>query len=148
MKNVLPNQLFFNQVEQFIAAGQSVRIPLKGYSMRPLIPNGYVVELQPCRPEEVQPGSVVLFRYRNGHVLHRVIRRTDNQLLLQGDGNIGKQEKADIADVIAIVRTVSSPSGHTCSTDSRSWRIRSFWWVKLRPIRRYLLAIYNRLPQR
>jgi hypothetical protein len=62
--------------------------------------------------------------------------------------DIGKQEKADIADVIAIVRTVSSPSGHTCSTDSRSWRIRSFWWVKLRPIRRYLLAIYNRLPQR
>ena len=148
MKNILSNTIFFDQVEQYIAAGQSIRIPLKGYSMRPLIPDGYAVELHPCIQEEIVPGAVVLFRYHNTHVLHRVIQRTGDRLILQGDGNISKQEKAHTDDVVAIVRTIISPSGHIRHTDSTSWKIRSYIWLKLCPLRRYLLAIYGRLYKR
>ena len=145
MKNALPNTDFFAQVEAFIAAGEAVHIQVQGNSMRPLLPNGHVVVLYPCTTKEIQPGEVVLFRYHNVHILHRVISRQEDRLILQGDGNINRQETATTADVVAIVREVLSPSGHIYSTRSRSWRIRSHCWKLLSPFRRYLLAIYDRL---
>lgn len=144
-KNVLPNIVFFTQVEQLIAEGESVRIHLQGHSMRPFIPNGFSVVLHPCPPEKILPGAVVLFRHQHSHILHRVIQRKGNQLLLQGDGNYRKWEKADLNDVVAIVRTVISPTGRCWSTHSYGWRMCSYCWVKLHPLRRYLLAAYNRL---
>ena len=50
----IPNQLFFEWVEQEIAEGRSVRIRLVGHSMFTLIRNGKdEVLLTPCADEEL-----------------------------------------------------------------------------------------------
>ena len=88
MKKV-PNNTFFSLVEEEIAEGKPVRFRLKGNSMFPLLRNGKdSVILEKCLPDELKPMDVVLFRYRGSYVLHRIIQRMGDDLLIQGDGSI------------------------------------------------------------
>ncbi len=61
---LLPNQLFFAEVEAMLAEGREVQIRMKGHSMRPLLRSERDrVVLAPCTdPARLQPGDVVLFR--------------------------------------------------------------------------------------
>ena len=145
MIQAIPNEDFFALVEEFIAEGKSVNIAVKGNSMRPFLPNGRRVQLTPCTEAEIRPGVVVLFRHRGVHILHRVVARRGDALLLQGDGNVVGQEQASVADVVALVRFVFlREGGQPLATASRSWRFRSRCWMWMRPFRRYLLALYDR----
>ena len=74
---LLPNQLFFAEVEAMLAEGREVQIRMKGHSMRPLLRSERdQVVLTPCAdPARLQPGDVVLFRCCGRHILHRIVRR-------------------------------------------------------------------------
>ena len=86
---LLPNQLFFAEVEAMLAEGREVQIRMKGHSMRPLLRSERdQVVLTPCAdPARLQPGDVVLFRCCGRHILHRIVRRDGERLTLAGDGN-------------------------------------------------------------
>ena len=73
---LLPNQLFFAEVEAMLAEGREVQIRMKGHSMRPLLRSERdQVVLTPCAdPARLQPGDVVLFRCCGRHILHRIVR--------------------------------------------------------------------------
>lgn len=130
LMKTIPNNLFFAGVEAEIAEGKSVCFRLKGNSMYPLLRNGRdEVVVYPCVAEELEPMDVVLFRYRGGHVLHRIIRREGDGLLIQGDGVYASFEQCTVADVVGIVREIRRPSGKLISVDSWNWRLPSFlWW--------------------
>ena len=141
----IPNQLFFEWVEQEIAEGRSVRFRLVGHSMFPLIRNGKdEVLLTPCTDEELRPMDVVLFRYQGKHVLHRILRREGSRLILQGDGSLVAKELCNTADVVGKVSQIVHPSGMTVSVHHWSWRLSSFLWVKLGVLRRPIIRIYHR----
>lgn len=90
---IVANDAFFAWVDAEIAAGKPVRFRLKGNSMFPLLRNGKdVVILEKCPTESLKPMDVVLFRYRGKHVLHRIIRREGERLLIQGDGSMVAEE--------------------------------------------------------
>ena len=74
---LLPNQLFFAEVEAMLAEGREVQIRMKGHSMRPLLRSERdQVVLTPCAdPARLRPGDVVLFRCCGRHILHRIVRR-------------------------------------------------------------------------
>ena len=81
MKKVA-NDVFFAWVEEGIAQGKTVRFRLKGNSMFPLLRNGKdEVTLEKCPNESLKPMDVVLFRYRGGHVLHRILQRKGKWIL-------------------------------------------------------------------
>jgi len=143
----IANPLFFAQVEELIAAGEEVQLRVKGYSMRPWLRNEReTVVLQLHRDEELQPGAVVLFRYRGRHVLHRIIRRDGDRLTLAGDGNYRQEEHCTTGDVVAVVRRIVSPGGKVTECASSRWQRRSRWWLALPPlVRRYMLAVLARL---
>ena len=69
---LLPNQLFFAEVEAMLAEGREVQIRMKGHSMRPLLRSERdQVVLTPCTdPARLRPGDVVLFRCCGRHILH------------------------------------------------------------------------------
>ena len=79
---LLPNQLFFAEVEAMLAEGREVQIRMKGHSMRPLLRSERDrVVLAPCTdPARLQPGDVVLFRCCGRHILHRIVRRGRRKL--------------------------------------------------------------------
>lgn len=66
-----------------------VSIPVKGKSMFPLIDELDLVTVAQTSPEEIHPGDIVAFLSNGGFIVHRVIRRKDN------DGDIVVCQKGD-----------------------------------------------------
>ena len=145
MKKVA-NDIFFAWVEEGIAQGKTVRFRLKGNSMFPLLRNGKdEVTLEKCPNESLKPMDVVLFRYRGKHVLHRIIRREGERLLIQGDGSIVAKEECTVDDVVGKVVQICRSSGKVLSVDSWQWRIPSRLWRGLGFLRTWLLRVAYRL---
>ena len=128
---LLPNQLFFAEVEAMLAEGREVQIRMKGHSMRPLLRSERdQVVLTPCAdPARLQPGDVVLFRCCGRHILHRIVRRDGERLTLAGDGNYRITEQCTTRDVAGIAVRVIRASGRVVSCDSPGWQLRSRLWL-------------------
>lgn len=142
----ISNDQFFAWVEQEIAQGHPVRFRLKGQSMFPLLRSGKdEVVLHPCTESELRPMDVVLFRYRAIHVLHRILRREGNRLLIRGDGAYVATEQCTTADVVGVVRQIVRPSGRSISVDSWRWRLPSRLWCSLGIFRTPFLRLLHRL---
>lgn len=145
MKTVA-NDVFFAYVESEIAEGRSVRFRMKGVSMHPFLRDGRDdVVLSPCRPDELKPMDVVLFRYQGKHLLHRILRKEGDRLLIQGDGSYAAKEECMSKDVVGIVRECYRQSGRRVSMDSRCWKLLSCFWRMLGRFRNPILRIYNRI---
>lgn len=133
-KKVIPNNLFFSWVEDEIAAGNTVRFLVNGYSMMPLLRNGKdEVELEPCDQQSVKEGDIILFRYMGKHILHRAIKCESEGYIFRGDNVFGRKEAAQSCDVIGKVSKVyrmvglneykeMSPMGMTYRARLLVWR--------------------------
>ena len=142
----IPNDTFFACVEAELAEGRPVRFRLKGNSMFPLLRNGKdVVVLEKCSFESLKPMDVVLFRYRGKHVLHRILHREGERLLIQGDGSFVAKEECTVNDVVGKVVQVCRPSGKVLSVDSWQWTIPSRLWRLSNTIRVFLLRVAHKL---
>jgi len=142
---IIPNNIFFENVEQLLSEGKSVELRCFGGSMQPYMrgDGNEIIIASPFSPDELIPGVIVLFRYQGKHLCHRIIRRIEDHLLIQGDGSVDKQEHVLITDVIGIIRTIIRRNKKPYSTQSKAaqryWR----YWVRLSILRKYLLFIYR-----
>ena len=123
--------------------GVSVTLPVNGQSMLPFIIGGREsVILQ--KPVELKVGDVVLAWVDDGrYVVHRIIRISGDEVTLMGDGNLAGTEHCKLTDVKAKATHVVDAKEHQHYLYT-PWRCRAtkMWW-RLRPIRRYILAIYK-----
>ena len=145
----LQNAEFLPHVVALLQEGHTVTLPLKGQSMRPFLQDGRdKAFLQTA--ETVKVGDAVLAEIRPGcYVLHRIVGIGGDGVTLRGDGNLTDehcQQKDIKAKAIAFYRKGREQAD---STDGRKWRIYSWWWTRLYPIRRLLLFIlYPHVPAR
>ena len=130
---------------RLVREGVSVTLPVNGNSMLPFIIGGKEsVILQ--GPGLIDVGDVVLAWVEgNRYVVHRIIRIDGNRVTLMGDGNLVGTEHCSLSDIKAKATHVVDchERTHDLYTSRRMLGAR-LWW-HLRPIRRYLLAIYRRL---
>ena len=124
--------------------GESVTLPVQGHSMLP-----FIIGWRDCvilqKPTQPKVGDVVLAWLHSGHyVLHRIIQIESDCVTLMGDGNIKETEHCRLEDVKALATHVVDVKGRTHYLYSkwRRWAAKVWWYV--RPVRRYLLAIYRR----
>jgi hypothetical protein len=144
-KLVIPNDIFFSEVERHLSEGKSVVFPVKGYSMLPFIRNGEdSVEL--IRSENPEVGDVALARLPNGaYVLHRVWDINGDKVTLMGDGNISGKEYCTKGDILGVAVKIIGSGGQVTECTDESYLRKVKIWRRLLPIRRYILAIYRRL---
>lgn len=152
---VIDNNVFFEQLCSRIAEGESVMLKLRGNSMLPLLRNGKDNLLLAPVPHGYvfEKDEVLLFRYNGSFVLHRVVRSTGDDLLMQGD-NCVSQEHISSRDVVARLIAVQRPNKKMLSTDGWAWKSLSkgavlYRWLKNaayrclnRNNRRYLSVAY------
>ena len=122
----------------------NVTLPVKGLSMLPFIIGGKESVIL-HRSVLIDVGDVVL-AWVDGcrYVVHRIIRIDGDRITLMGDGNLTTEHCA-LNDIKARVTHVVSADNKKRDLYSR-WRVSAAkLWFWLRPIRRYLLAIYRRL---
>ncbi len=106
MKKILPNITALGIIEENIKEGKSVLIKVKGYSMSPLLLDGIdEVRLVPFIKEELKRGDVILFRYKDRFVLHRIIEinvdEADWTIATKGDAN-KRAEETRLSDIVAL----------------------------------------------
>ena len=136
---------FIEEAVRLVQEGVTVTFPVTGQSMLPFIIGGKESVIL-HRPGLIDVGDVVLaWVDGNRYVVHRIIKLDYDRVTLMGDGNVAVTEHCRLNDIKARVTHVVSADNKKRDLYSR-WRVRAAkLWYWLRPIRRYLLAIYRRL---
>lgn len=141
----LDNAAFFPEVIRLLEQGHTVTINLRGFSMRPFLEDNRDKALL-SKVTDLRKGDAVLAEiYKGVYVLHRVDRVDGDTITLRGDGNLGTEtcRREDVKGfVIGFYR-----KGRTTldKTNGLKWRVYSFFWTRLLPVRRYLLAFYRHI---
>lgn len=122
-------------IEEFLEDGKNVRIKIKGNSMLPFLSDGSEqVDLSAPANKELRKGALVLFKYGNGFILHRIIQRKKDRLILMGDNIYQSKEFITTEQVIGIVRRIIFLNGKVLDTNSFSWKTLSFCWLLIKPV--------------
>lgn len=140
-----PNAEFLPKVVEMLNEGHTVTLRLRGFSMRPFLEDNRDKALL-TKPVNPQINVPVLAEISPGHfVLHRIIDIQGDNVTLRGDGNLACErcKKEDIVgDIIGFYRKGRNTLDRI---DGKKWKIYSWWWTRLYPARRYLLAFYRRI---
>lgn len=145
-KLTIGKDTMYQEISKLIAEGNTVSITVKGYSMNPFIVHlRDQITLGPWTDSDIKRGTVALVRDTRGNVLiHRIVRRKGNIIILEGDGNIGQQEKATLDGIAGIMHSVTRKN-RIYSSKGLIWRTYSWIWMLLRPVRLYPLVLWRKL---
>ena len=142
----ISNDIFFAEVEHLLGEGGEVVITIRGNSMQPVLRDSRdKVVLRRCEGDELQRGDVMLFRYRGGYVLHRVVGVDGERITFAGDGNYKLYEQALRTDIVA--RMVAyCKNGRRVECSDREWQRYSRLWMALPMLlRRVILGVKRRI---
>ncbi len=134
------------EIRTFVSEGKTVTLTVKGNSMNP-----FIVHLRdrmtigPWKDENIRKGTVALVKdTRGNYVIHRIIKRDKDTVVLLGDGNVGFTETATLDNIIGIMHNIDR-KGRIWTPQSTLWRLYSWFWMTLTPLRRYPLALWRKL---
>jgi len=131
---------------RLVREGVNVTLPVNGNSMLPFIIGGKESVILHSPGGIVDVGDVVLaWVDGNRYVVHRIIKLDYDRVTLMGDGNVAVTEHCRLNDIKARVTHVVDAKDRTHYLYNRWRKSAAKVWYWLRPIRRYLLAIYRRL---
>ncbi|NAW51344.1 hypothetical protein GNY06_08105 [Elizabethkingia argentiflava] len=102
-KRVISNELFFQYVLERLEAEKKVKILVAGTSMEPFLQNGDQVVLKRAVDEDIRKGVIVLARFNQGYILHRIVHLHKEKVTLAGDGNISQVEIVSREDILGVV---------------------------------------------
>ncbi len=108
-KHIVPktaeNEQVFALVEEMLREGTSVKLRVRGNSMSPALIDGKdTVLLEPLslHPGGLSVGDVVLFKYKGGFLMHRIIEIKD-LIITKGDA-LSQTEAISSEEVIAVAK--------------------------------------------
>ena len=143
---IIDTKVMMEEIRALISEGRTVELTAKGYSMNPFIMHlrDYIV-LGPWKDEDIRKGAVVLVKdIKGNYVIHRIIRREGSLMTLMGDGNVGLTEQAEVQEILGLMHGVKR-KGRTYRTNSLVWRLYSWFWQFITPVKRYPLALWRKL---
>lgn len=140
----VPNAVMLPDVVKLLNEGMTATIKVKGNSMLPFIV-GDKDSVMLIKSNVLDVGHIVLARLGEEHyVLHRVIEVDRDNVTLMGDGNLQGAEHCKRQDICGrVVKIIHNDKD--IIVDKMSEMRKAKLWRDLKPIRRYLLAIYRRL---
>jgi signal peptidase I len=87
---ILDKQDFSDLSDDIINQGGCLRFEARGYSMSPFIKGGSILTVDPKK--KIFIGDVILCKYGDGLIAHRVVRKIKNGFITKGD-NVGCPDK-------------------------------------------------------
>lgn len=140
-----PNDRLFAAVLEELSEGRSVTIPVKGYSMLPFIRQERDLVVLEKADGDIRPMDIVLFRYADRYILHRVISIKDGRYAVQGDGVYRGWEYPSREQILAKVSTILKNGDKAVDPYSPGMLRQVKAWRSLGGLRRYILFIDRHL---
>jgi signal peptidase I len=132
-----------------LAAGNSVTLTVTGGSMAPTLKDKRdQVVLEPVGEWPPRPGAILFIQRADGSpVMHRVIRVVGQSVILNGDGQIWIE--GPIGRELAIARVEKlQRKNKTIAVNSAGFRLYSWVWIRLRPLRRIIFRTVALFPRK
>jgi hypothetical protein len=98
--------------------GRQLNIRARGHSMRPLIPDGSIVEVRPMSGR-LRIGDIVAAQRGQRLYIHRV-HAVEPMVLLWGDGNRRPDRSFQDSDILGRVHRIRTPAGWHLRLDTRA----------------------------
>ncbi len=133
-------------IEETLSAGGTVKIPITGTSMRPLLYCGRDTVTLSAPQFPLQKFDLPLYRRKNGaFVLHRVIAvEQDGTYTMCGDNQWVKEHGIRDTQIIGITVEITR-KGKTFSSSSRKYKLYVRVWHFLLPVRKFLVKLRGKL---
>ena len=138
------NENLYPYVKELLEKKGEAIITVKEKSMLPFIKdNKDQVILEKKDFNSLDKGEIIFFKSRWGdYTISRIYSKSDLGYLTIGDGNLEFDGYVRSKDVLAVVKKIVK-MGKQIDCDSYFWKIIFNIWMKLLPMREYLLKIYN-----
>lgn len=134
-------------IEEALAAGGTVRLPITGTSMLPLLVAGRDTVTLAAAKQPLQPLDLPLYRRTDGaFVLHRVLSVGADGYTMCGDNQWVPESGISAAQVIGIVTHIER-NGRLFPVTARRYRLYVRIWRALLPVRKYLVRLRRFLPK-
>ncbi len=133
-------------IEETLASGGTVKLPITGTSMLPLLRAGHdTVTLSPVT-EKLQKFDIPFYRRRDGaFVLHRIVDcAADNTYTLCGDNQWVLEKGICDTQIIGVVTEITR-NGRTFSVESKKYKRYVRVWHCLLPVRKYIVKLRGKL---
>lgn len=136
----IENEAFFEEVMRQLQEGKKVKIKVVGGSMAPFLKAGDGVLLQAADARDCKRGDIVLGGYQGKYVLHRLVAKREQEVVLAGDANYAQVENLSYEEVKAVaVQRFRDGQVHTLQKNWR--RAVGLMWYKTRLWRRVYKGI-------
>ena len=142
-KRIISNDVLVPEIARLVAEGSKVAFTPKGVSMLPFI-RGERDTVILTAPDSLHKGDIVLAKAGKSYVLHRIIDIRDEELILMGDGNLVGIERCKHHDVLAMAEKIIKGKKEIYCHSKRFMRNSEIWQL-LKPLRRWILAVYKRI---
>lgn len=139
MNNKIQNDDFISLIKNALSQNQTVRFKVKGSSMWPFYKD-QATSIVLTKKDEYKKLDVVLATYQNRYVLHRIIKKHDNSLILRGDGAFSK-EAISPEDIIGY--SVSHETKKTIKENNFIYRFIVILWIH-NPLRRIMIHLLRK----
>lgn len=138
MKQIkVENLVLLESIAELLKEGKNVEFRVKGNSMLPFFKHDKtIVNLK--KVNTYFKYDVVLAKYNDKVLLHRIIKIKKDKYILRGDGLISKEE-VSLENIYGKVE-----SFQTNNENIKKYKIKVRIWLLLRPIRRVLLKFIKK----
>jgi hypothetical protein len=114
-------------LRESLARGERFRWPLQGTSMCPTLPPGCLIEIA-ALPAQPGLGAVIVFSSGKELVAHRLVQRSGDAWVTQGDGRLGPDRPLNLSQGLGIVIAAFSTDDHPL-WPGRFSRVETYWWI-------------------
>lgn len=133
-------------IEETLAAGGTVKLPITGTSMLPLLRAGRDTVTLRAVSAPLKKYDLPLYRRKNGaFVLHRAVKvNADGTYTMCGDNQWVKEKGVCDEQLIGVVCEIER-NGKVFSAESKKYKFCARAWHFLLPVRKYLVKLRGKL---
>lgn len=136
------NEILLGSIVDLVKLGKKVKMNISGSSMQPFLYDGDMLILGKVKLKDIKLGDIILGRYGNSYVLHRVIQIKKDCVYIAGDNNLSQIERIEADEIQALALKVIGRKGNL-NLLTKTSRLKGLIWYYLRPFRRVYTKLFK-----
>ena len=134
---------YLSAMEDLIGRGETVSIPVSGFSMNPFLADKRDAVLVKRPDRDLQRGDIVLYKRRNGqYILHRIWKVKREGYYLVGDAQTEIEGPVSQDQIIGRVEKIRR-KGQWIDDGDLLWKFFEILWIRIVPARPFLRKGYS-----